>query len=331
MLKTQQAISAAKRIFEDKLSSELKLTKVVSPSFVASKSGVQDDLNGTERPVRFSTDLIAEHDFEIVHSLAKWKRYALWQYHVPAGEGIYTDMRAIRADEPDLSSHIHSMFVDQWDWEKTITPADRNLDFLKQTVETIYAAILHAEVEIAEKFGLTPFLPKRIHFVHTEDLVKRWPDLSPRERENEICKELGAVFLIGIGGHLSDGKKHDGRAPDYDDWTTATHEDKKGLNGDIMVWNPILKRGFEISSMGIRVDAAALLHQLELTGHQHRKDMPWHKLLLEGKLPLSIGGGIGQSRLVMLLLQKKHIGEVHVSAWPKAVIEKAKDQGIDLL
>jgi len=329
-LSSERAIHAVKQTFESELSEQLQLTKISAPLFIAGTTGIQDDLNGTEKPISFLASQLDSH-CEIIHSLAKWKRVALMKYGVPAGEGIYTDMKAIRPDEADLSTSIHSIFVDQWDWEKTIQATDRHLDYLKSTVTRIYSAIKKTEKTVCQQFKLSTFLPKEISFVHAEELVSRWPSYTPKQREDAICAEKKAVFVIGIGDHLSDGEKHDGRAPDYDDWSTETSDGKKGLNGDILVWHPVLKRAFEISSMGIRVDKKALQHQLKKCGCEHRTEYAWHKALLDEKLPASIGGGIGQSRLAMLLLQKKHIGEVQVSIWPETVHAQCKIADIQLL
>ncbi len=257
----------------------------------------------------------------MVHSLAKWKRHTLARFGFKEGEGLFVHMKALRPDEDSLD-RTHSVYVDQWDWEKVIPEGRRNFDFLKETVNEIYKAIRLTELAVEARFDIPSVLPKQITFVHSEDLVQRYPNMTSKERENAICKECGAVFLIGIGGKLSDGKPHDGRAPDYDDWTTESEQGYKGLNGDILVWNEELGTAFELSSMGIRVDETALRLQVALTGDEDRLEMDWHKDLLAGRLPLSIGGGIGQSRLVMFLLRKKHIGEVQSSVWPKAVFEE---------
>lgn len=330
ILTTEKAILELKNIFQKNLSKNLNLYRVSAPLFVEKTSGVQDNLNGIEKPVSFSIKY-AKGKYEIVHSLAKWKRQALADYNIPIGSGIWTDMNAIRTDENILESNIHSVYVDQWDWEKNIALEDRNLSYMKDTVENIYKAILTTERKICKKYSLSPFLTKRGTFIHTEQLVKEYPDLNKRERENIIAEKYGTVFLIGIGGALSDGKIHDGRAPDYDDWSTKNEDGYYGLNGDIIVWNPILKSAFEISSMGIRVDQSALLKQLEICDCSERLKFPWHKKLMNDELPYSIGGGIGQSRLSMLLLQKKHIGEVQSSVWPKNVLEYCKKNNIKLL
>ncbi|MDN5279544.1 MAG: aspartate--ammonia ligase [Clostridiales bacterium] len=331
LLQTEKAILELKRFFEDELSGNLKLHRVSAPMFVAADSGIQDNLNGFEKPVSFSVSQIGDTRFEIVHSLAKWKRLALARYQIPTGEGLYTDMNALRPDEPTITSGIHSVYVDQWDWEKAIDKSDRNLDFLKETVKTIYETIVKTEKHICNSFGLKAFLPSQIHFIHSEDLLERYPNLSAKERETAVCKEHKAVFIIGIGGKLQNGEPHDGRAPDYDDWTTPTLAGKNGLNGDILVYNPILDSAFEISSMGIRVDPQALKKQLKLSGCEQRANLPWHRKLLSESLPLSIGGGIGQSRLSMLILQKRHIGEVQVSVWPDEMVASYEAEGAIIL
>ncbi|MBT3199805.1 MAG: aspartate--ammonia ligase [Phycisphaerales bacterium] len=329
--KTEQAIKFTKDHFERALASRLGLDRITAPLFVQADSGIQDNLNGTERAVSFG--VLADNDTtcQIVHSLAKWKRLALHKYKFEVGQGIYTDMNALRPDEDNLDN-IHSVYVDQWDWERVITPEERTLDTLKGVVRDIYAAIKDTEAELADKFhNRTTWLPDEIAFVHTEELAAQYPDATRSEREAAACKTHGAVFIIGIGGELPDGKIHDGRAPDYDDWTTQTSPETKGLNGDIFVWNPLLQIPFEISSMGIRVDADTMLKQLDIRGCMDRTELPWHKLLLDGSLPQSIGGGIGQSRLCMLLLEKAHIGEVQVSHWPKEVVDICRESGIPLL
>ncbi|MFQ1022115.1 aspartate--ammonia ligase [Avibacterium paragallinarum] len=316
----QQEISFTKNTFTQKLSEHLGLVEVQGPILSQVGDGIQDNLSGIEKAVQVNVKQITDATFEVVHSLAKWKRHTLARFGFAEGEGLFVHMKALRPDEDSLDQ-THSVFVDQWDWEKVIPAGRRNLSYLKETVRSIYQAILETEAAVSEKFNLERFLPQEITFVHSEDLVKRYPDLDAKERENAICKEYGAVFLIGIGGVLSDGKPHDLRAPDYDDWTTTSEGDYKGLNGDILVWNPILERAFEVSSMGIRVDETALRKQLSLTNDEERLQFDWHQKLVNGHLPLSIGGGIGQSRLTMLLLHKKHIGEVQSSVWPKEVTE----------
>lgn len=315
-LETEQAIFFINRYFQSILAEVLALYRVSAPLFVPAKSGIQDNLNGTEQAVSFQISFLGADRFEVVHSLAKWKRYALYRYNIPVGKGIYTEMNALRPDEESLSC-THSVFVDQWDWEKVIKPGERNLETLKKTVKQIYMAIKRCEMKICSRYGFAPVLPREITFIHTGDLVELYPDLCPKERELMVCREYGAVFLIGIGGILADGNIHDGRAPDYDDWSTPTVSGRHGLNGDILVWNPVLEQAFELSSMGIRVDKATMIRQLEIRGCRERVKSPWHQLIINGKLPESIGGGIGQSRLCMFMLRKSHIGEVQASVWPK--------------
>lgn len=310
----QQRISFVKHFFADKLAENLSLIEVQAPLLSKVGDGVQDNLSGTENAVQVKVKTINDAQFEVVHSLAKWKRKILSDHHFAVGEGLYANMKALRPDEDRLSP-IHSVYVDQWDWEKVIRPEDRNLTYLKQTVEKIYSAIKATEKAVSEKYHLSRFLPESITFMDSEQLLKRYPNLSPKERENAITKELGAVFLIGIGGKLANNEKHDVRAPDYDDWSSDNEMGSKGLNGDILVWNPILNSAFEISSMGIRVDPETLKRQLKITGDEDRLQFAWHQALVNGELLQTIGGGIGQSRLVMLLLQQKHIGQVQASVW----------------
>ncbi|MFQ1054734.1 aspartate--ammonia ligase [Gilliamella apicola] len=310
----QQRISFVKQFFADKLAENLSLIEVQAPLLSKVGDGVQDNLSGTENAVQVKVKTINDAQFEVVHSLAKWKRKILSDHHFAVGEGLYANMKALRPDEDRLSP-IHSIYVDQWDWEKVIRPEDRNLTYLKQTVEKIYSAIKATEKAVSEKYHLSRFLPESITFMDSEQLLKRYPNLSPKERENAITKELGAVFLIGIGGKLANNEKHDVRAPDYDDWSSDNEMGSKGLNGDILVWNPILNSAFEISSMGIRVDPETLKRQLKITGDEDRLQFAWHQALVNGELLQTIGGGIGQSRLVMLLLQQKHIGQVQASVW----------------
>ena len=331
LITTERAIMLIKQTFQKELAAALGLTRVSAPLYVDAASGIQDNLNGIERPVAFEVAQTPGRRFEIVHSLAKWKRYALADYGFRPGTGLYTDMNALRPDEADLGTGLHSVYVDQWDWERVIEPADRGLDTLEATVRAIWRAVKETEAIVAREHGVSAGLADDIQFVHTEELLERWPDLSHGERESRICRELGAVFLIGIGGALADGKPHDGRAPDYDDWSTETGPGRAGLNGDILVWNSVLERGFELSSMGIRVDAEAMTRQLKIRGCQDRGELPWHQMLLSGQLPDSIGGGIGQSRLCMLLLRKRHIGEVQVSVWPPEVQQKCEAAGIRIL
>ncbi|WP_397601300.1 aspartate--ammonia ligase [Silvanigrella sp.] len=313
--KVEKQIHFVKTFFPQKLSESLSLLKVSAPLFVEKGTGINDDLNGIEYPVSFKIPEYSDlKTIEVVQSLAKWKRMMLKIYDIPVGEGLYADMRAIRpCDKIDAT---HSAYVDQWDWEITIHKDQRELSFLKETVEKIYKSIKETEMELSEKFSdFKPILPEKIKFIHSEELLELYPQLSPYDREREICKKHGAVFLIGIGGKLKNGQPHDGRAPDYDDWTTETSEKYKGLNGDILVWHPKLESSFELSSMGIRVDREALLKQLSLTGQKSRLQFLFHSMLEKGELPLSLGGGIGQSRLVMFLLNKGHISQVQASVF----------------
>ncbi|MBR0531238.1 MAG: aspartate--ammonia ligase [Bacteroidales bacterium] len=316
---TEGAIKEIKDFFQMDLASELRLRRVTAPLFVEQGTGINDDLNGVERAVRFPVKDMEGTVCEIVHSLAKWKRLTLAEYHIEPGYGIYTDMNAIRADEE--LDNIHSLYVDQWDWERVMDPSQRTPEFLKDIVRRIYSTLLRTEYMVCEKYpSISPILPETIHFIHAEQLRRRFPDLSPKEREDAVCKELGAVFVIGIGCALGDGSKHDGRSADYDDWSTLGEYDGEtlpGLNGDILVWNPVLEHSFELSSMGIRVDREALLRQLAVAGEEHKASLYFHKKLLGGELPQSIGGGIGQSRLCMFFLRKAHIGEIQASVWPE--------------
>ena len=324
---TEKAIKLIKDFCQENLSSELRLRRVTAPLFVLKGTGVNDDLNGVERPVSFAVKEMNDAKAEVVQSLAKWKRLMLANYGIPAGYGIYTDMNAIRPDEE--LSNIHSLYVDQWDWEKVITAKQREVEYLKKVVNQIYSVLLRAEFVVYENYPtIKPLLPEEITFVYAEELVQRYPNLTSKEREYEITKAHGAVFIIGIGGKLSNGEVHDGRAPDYDDWTTPNSGGYKGLNGDILIWNPVLQQSFEISSMGIRVDKEALLRQLELAGANDRKELMFHKKLLKDELPLSIGGGLGQSRLCMYFLRKAHIGEVQASLWPEEMIQQCIEHNI---
>ena len=327
---TELAIKKIKDFFLESLSTELRLRRVTAPLFVLRGLGLNDDLNGVERPVSFPIKCMDESIAEVVHSLAKWKRVTLAEYEVSPGFGIVTDMNAIRADEE--LDNIHSLYVDQWDWERVITAEDRTLTYLKKIVNKIYSAILRTEFYICETYPqLRPYLPEDVHFIHSEELRRMYPDMSPKEREDTICKEYGAVFIIGIGGKLGDGKEHDLRAPDYDDWSTPNEDGFKGLNGDLLIWYPVLNRAIELSSMGIRVDKEALLRQLQLQGKEERKNLYFHRRLLEDKLPLSIGGGIGQSRLCMVLLHKAHIGETQSSIWPDQMRQECRAAGMTLI
>ncbi len=318
---TQIAIKKVKDYFERDLAVQLELMRVSAPLFVESDSGLNDTLNGVERPVRFDIKGIDTGDVEIVQSLAKWKRYALKKYNVPCGEGIYTDMNAIRRDE-DVDN-IHSVFVDQWDWEKRIEKADRTEELLKKTVRLIYSSLRHTERYVARDYNFFErFLPEDIFFITTQELEDRYPDLTTKQREHAIAREKKAVFIMKIGGALKSGKPHDGRAPDYDDWE---------LNGDIVVYYPVLDIALELSSMGVRVDEESLERQLEIRGCTERKALPFHKALLNGELPYSIGGGIGQSRMCMFFLRKAHIGEVQASVWPEDMVRECEEAGIQLL
>ena len=327
---TEQGIKLIKEFFQQNLSTELRLRRVTAPLFVLKGLGINDDLNGVERPVSFPIKDLGEAQAEVVHSLAKWKRLTLAEYDVQPGYGIYTDMNAIRADEE--LDNLHSLYVDQWDWEAVITSEQRTIRFLEDVVRRIYAAIRRTEYLTCETYEqLKPFLPEDIYFVHSEDLLQMYPDKTPKEREDAICKKYGAVFVEGIGGKLSDGKKHDGRAPDYDDWSPVAENGKKGLNGDILIWYPTLGHSFELSSMGIRVDKESLVRQLKLEGQEGREQLYFHRQLLAGKLPLSIGGGIGQSRLCMVLLHKAHIGEIQASIWPEQMVKECEEAGMPLI
>ncbi len=320
-METPRAIQKIKDYFQDELAYRLKLRRVSAPLFVDPASGLNDNLNGVERRVQFTIKDMDERPAEIVQSLAKWKRYALGKYGIEPGRGIYTDMNAIRRDEE--LDNLHSIYVDQWDWEKVIRREDRTADYLHETVRTIFLAVHDLSDYVNRTWEqMENRLPNEISFVLTQDLEDRWPDKTPKEREDLICQEKGAVFVERIGGALASGEPHDGRAPDYDDWE---------LNGDILLWNPVLGRAFEISSMGIRVDADAMDRQLRLAGAEDRRDLPFHQAILKDELPLTIGGGIGQSRLCMYFLQKAHIGEVQASLWPEEMIRTCRAHGIELL
>ena len=330
MVQTEHGIKQIKEFFQQNLSTELRLRRVTAPLFVLQGLGINDDLNGVERAVTFPIKDLGDAKAEVVHSLAKWKRLSLAENNIEPGYGIYTDMNAIRADEE--LDNLHSLYVDQWDWEAVIRPEQRTVAFLKNVVERIYAAIRRTEYLVCENYPcIKPFLPEKITFVHSEDLLAMYPNKSPKEREDAICEKYGAVFLIGIGGKLANGEKHDGRAPDYDDWTTVGENNKAGLNGDILIWYPVLGRSFELSSMGIRVNKEALLRQLRMEGKEERMQLYFHKKLLDGELPESIGGGIGQSRLCMVLLHKAHIGEIQASIWPDEMRSECKAMGMNLI
>lgn len=318
---TEVAIKKVKDYFERRLAEQLNLTRVSAPLFVIPETGMNDNLNGVERPVAFDVRGIGGKEVEIVHSLAKWKRMALYRYGFHEGEGLYTDMNAIRRDE-DLDN-LHSIYVDQWDWEKVIEKKDRNVATLKNIVKDIYKVFKDTEDYISTEYtAFKKFLPDEITFITTQELEDKYPSLSPKERENMISKEKGAVFIMQIGCELKSGEKHDGRAPDYDDWM---------LNGDIIFWNPILEMAFELSSMGIRVDEEALERQLKLADCEDRKEFEFHRLLLDRKLPYTVGGGIGQSRICMFFLQKAHIGEVQAAIWPQDMIHACEEANIHLL
>lgn len=327
---TEMGIKQIKDFFQQNLSSELRLRRVTAPLFVLKGMGINDDLNGVERAVSFPIKDLGDARAEIVHSLAKWKRLTLADYKIEEGYGIYTDMNAIRSDEE--LGNLHSLYVDQWDWERTINEEDRTTDFLKEIVCRIYAAMVRTEYLVYEMFPeIKPILPRHIFFIHSEELLQKYPTLSSKEREDEITKKYGAVFILGIGGELSNGEKHDGRAPDYDDWTTVAENGLKGLNGDLLVWNHTLDRAFELSSMGIRVNKEALLRQLAICNVEEKKNLYFHQRLLNDELPLSIGGGIGQSRLCMFYLRKGHIGEIQASIWPDDMRKKAFEGGMPLI
>ena len=330
ILQREAAITLVKDTFSRFLCDYLHLTRVSSPLIVLDGTGLNDDLNGIERPVAFPIKSLDEQRAVVVHSLAKWKRVRLKELGVETGRGILTDMRALRPDED--YSPIHSIYVDQWDWEKHISADDRKLQYLKNTVNNIYEALKETEQVIHQHYAnLTPVLPEQIHFIHSEELLQRYPEMTAKERENAIAKEYGAVFIMGIGGKLSNGEAHDGRAADYDDWSTRNEDGYTGLNGDIILWHPVLQSAFEVSSMGIRVDKLAMEVQLKEKNCEDKKTLSFHRMLLEGALLESIGGGIGQSRLCMFMLRKSHIGEVQVSVWSDAIREKMKAEGITLL
>ena len=321
LMESQRAIKKIKDYFQQELAYGLSLRRVSAPLFVTPESGLNDNLNGVERTVQFTIKDMNEQTVEIVQSLAKWKRMALGRYGIAAGNGIYTDMNAIRRDEE--LDNLHSIYVDQWDWEKVITKEQRTEEYLKETVTIIYNALKNLGDYVNRLYrDIQTELPNEIYFITTQELEDMYPDLTPKQREDAITREHGAVFITKIGGALKSGDKHDGRAPDYDDWE---------LNGDIILWNEVLDRAFEISSMGIRVDEEAMARQLALAGAEERKDLPFHKAILNRELPYSIGGGIGQSRLCMYFLRKAHIGEVQASVWPDEMISKCEAAGIHLL
>ena len=330
LLEKEKAISFVKETFSKHLQQELNIIPVSGPLVVLDGTGINDDLNSVERPVKFPIKSLNDNNAVVVHSLAKWKRVRLKELELEPGEGIVADMRALRPDED--YSPIHSIYVDQWDWEKVIKPTDRNLDYLKQTVKSIYKVIVETEKAVEKKYpNIKAVLPETITFISTEELLQKYPTFTPKERENAITKEFGAVFLYGIGHALSNGELHDGRAADYDDWSTVNATGTNGLNGDILVWNPVLDSGYELSSMGIRVDKIALEKQLEIRGLNDRKSLLFHQMLLNGELTESIGGGIGQSRMCMFMLKLKHIGEVQVSIWDEKIKSDLVSQDVFLL
>lgn len=321
LIETEIAIKKVKDFFESKLADTLNLTRVSAPLFLENASGLNDNLNGIERPVSFDMLAIKDSDIEIVHSLAKWKRFALNRYKFKAGFGLYTDMNAIRRDEE--LDNLHSIYVDQWDWEKVINKEDRNLNTLKDTVRKIFSVFKATENFVSNEYkSIEKILPEDITFITAQELEDMYPNLTSKERENAICKEHKAVFILGIGDTLKSGEKHDGRSPDYDDWT---------LNGDILFYDPLFDSAIELSSMGIRVDKNALEYQLQKSGCEDRRTLPFHKALLEDKLPLTMGGGIGQSRICMFFLRKAHIGEVQASIWDEYTHKKCEEAGIELL
>jgi len=329
-LKQEEALSFIKVNFEDSLKENVSLTRVSCPMFVTKRSGFNDNLNGVERPATFVPRDFPDIKLEVPFSLAKWKRWATHYYGVKPGNGIVTDFRGLRCD--DDVDYTHSLYVDQWDWEKVINPEDRTIDYLKETVKQIYKAVYETEQKVAEKFGIPAVLPEEVVFATTDDMIKKYPDATPKERENILCKEHGAVFLIGIGGLKPDGElRHDGRAPDYDDWVTARPDGGHGINGDLLVWNPILECSFELSSMGVRVNPETLEKQLDLCGVPERKEYVWHQMLLDGTLPQTIGGGVGQSRLCQYMLRCAHIGEVQHGWYNPEEVEMLKDSDIRLL
>jgi aspartate--ammonia ligase len=327
---TERAIKSIKDFFEMNLGTELNLSRVTAPLFVQGGTGVNDDLNGVEKPVAFAVRGMGGIRAEIVQSLAKWKRMQLGILNFPSGYGLYTDMNAIRPDE--VLDNTHSLYVDQWDWERVITPAERNIEFLKKIVRKIYSVLKRTEHFVFEQHpAIQPELPEEITFIHSEELRAKYPGKTAKEREMSLLQECGAAFIIGIGGQLADGTIHDGRAPDYDDWSSPGANGCCGLNGDIFVWHPVLKMAFELSSMGIRVDKEALLRQLEIRRCPERTALLWHRKLLGDEMPLSIGGGIGQSRLCMYFLRKAHVGEIQASLWPEDMIAACRAHDIRLL
>ncbi len=327
---TERAIQLVKDTFQHNLAAELKLRRITAPLFVLKGKGINDDLNGVEHKVSFPIKDLNGSEAEVVNSLAKWKRMALAEHNVRVGYGIYTDMNAIRPDE--VLDNIHSLYVDQWDWESVMRKDERNLMYLQFIVEKIYEVLKRTEYVVCEHYPqIKPQLPSSIQFIQSEELLKTYPGLTPKQREFEVAKKYGAVFIIGIGAKLSNNEPHDGRAPDYDDWITETVNSYRGLNGDIVIWNEILQDSFEISSMGIRVDKNSLEEQLKITDNEDRKSLDFHKMLLNDELPQSIGGGIGQSRICMYYLRKAHIGEIQSSIWSDEMKKVCAGNGIHLM
>jgi aspartate--ammonia ligase len=327
---TEKAIQMMKDHFESGLSSDLRLRRVTAPLFVLKGTGLNDDLHGHEKPIVFPIKDMRGQEAEVVQSLAKWKRMMLRDYDIQVGHGIYTDMNALRPDEE--LDNLHSVYVDQWDWEKAIKREERTLDYLKSVARKVWDNVKRSEFYMYSFYShITPWLPEELTFIHSEQLYEMYPDLTPRDREAKIAEMHGAVFIIGIGCNLPDGKPHDRRAPDYDDWSTETSDGFRGLNGDIIVWNPILECAAEITSMGIRVDKDELITQLELTDSMHMTELLFHRRLLNDELPSSIGGGIGQSRTAMQLLKKAHIGEIQSAIWPGEMVDHCRKSGIILI
>jgi len=327
---TEKALELMKDHFEKGLSSDLRLRRVTAPLFMLKGTGLNDDLRGYERAISFRMKDMRNEEAEVVMSLAKWKRMMLRDYDIQIGCGIYTDMNALRPDEE--LDNLHSVYVDQWDWEKAILPGERTLDTLKTAVVKVWDNVKRSEFLLQTFYpGVSPALPEEISFIHAEQLFEKYPKLSPKEREDKIAEEYGAVFIIGIGSELPDGNPHDRRAPDYDDWSTETHDGFKGLNGDIIVWNHVLKCAAELTSMGIRVDKDEMMKQLEITETQERTDLLFHRRLLNDELPSSIGGGIGQSRTAMQLLKKAHIGEIQSAIWPGEMVDHCRRSNIHLI
>ncbi len=327
---TEKAIKMLKDMFQANISAQLTLLRVTAPMVVLKGQGLNDDLNGTERPVTFPIKDLNDAPAEVVHSLAKWKRIKLADMKLDKGRGIYTDMNALRPDEE--LDNIHSIYVDQWDWEKVIDPKDRNIEYLKKTVRRIYETIKVTENRLYVEFQhIKPILPENIFFVSAQQLLELYPTLNAKEREDAIAKKYHAVFIMGVGGKMSNGEIHDGRSSDYDDWSTPNEEGFLGLNGDLIVWNDVLGHAFELSSMGIRVDKDALEKQLHERGEEYKKELMYHKALINGELPYTIGGGVGQSRLCMFLLRKAHIGEIQSSIWSDTMRHECKASGIELM